>query len=110
MVHRLRSIDRGKGRKRKKKKEKDGQIAWYGHRYHPVDGCVGVIERGVVPPPFPVRTSMSERLITGLPLIGRLIKSRGERQASLFAPIFTLPRFSFEYLPRDRADSIVDER
>lgn len=80
------------------------------HRYHPVDGCVGVIERGVVPPPFPVRTSMSERLITGLPLIGRLIKSRGERQASPFAPIFTLPRFSFEYLPRDRADSIVDER
>lgn len=108
MVHRLRSIDRGKGRKRKKKKEKDGQIAWYGHRYHPVDGCVG--DRTRCRPPFPVRTSMSERLITGLPLIGRLIKSRGERQASPFAPIFTLPRFSFEYLPRDRADSIVDER
>lgn len=51
---------------------------------------------------------MSERLITDLPLIGRLIKSRGERQASPFTLIFVTPP-STEYLPGDRPDSIADD-
>lgn len=50
---------------------------------------------------------MSERLITDLPLIGRLIKSRGERQVSFHADIRHPP--STEYLPGDRPDSIADD-
>lgn len=48
---------------------------------------------------------MSERLITDLPLIGRLIKSRGERQASPFTLIFVTPPPPNIYRP----DSIADD-